>query len=47
MNEPGPRTPTSPHGMVPHPPVPHVQWPGFFPIASLHPYSLPRRYVGM
>ena len=31
-----------PYGMVAHPPVPHVQLPGSFPIASLHPYTLPR-----
>ena len=29
-----------PHGMVS--PVPHVQWPGSFPIASFHAYTLPR-----
>jgi len=27
---------------LPPPSVPHVQWPGSFPIASLHPYTLPR-----
>ena len=37
------RSPDPPwYGPPPHPPVPHVQWRVSFPIASLHPYTLPR-----